>query len=195
MNLSYISYSDYKKRGLDLSKIRSFSCGVEEFSHFLQEDIDLWESQLFGVTYFLIDTDISEPTDVNIYGYATLSTIGLLRKEAAKESCISGVEIRLFAVSEKFRGVKNELGILYSHIFFALLLQDLWAAATSVISFKMIFLQSNELGKSLYKNFGFVEVAEYLAPAEDEKIEIEECIPMLCEISDELMYKIFNSNT
>ncbi len=56
MNLNYISYSDYKKRGLDLSKIRSFSCGVEEFNHFLQEDIGLWESRLSGVMCLLIYT-------------------------------------------------------------------------------------------------------------------------------------------
>lgn len=195
MDLKYISYSDYKKQGFDLSKIRNFNCGAEKFNLFLQDEIDLWESKLSGVTYFLVDAEVGKLEDADIYAYATLSTIGLLRKETKKESYISGVEIRLFAINEKFRGVKNELGILYSHIFFAILLQDLWSAATSVISFKMIFLQSNELGRSLYKKFGFVEVAEYLAPTEDDKIEIEDCVPMLCEISDELMYKAFEPNT
>lgn len=191
MNLKYISYSEYKQRGFDLSKIKDFNCGVSGFNSFLYEDIDIWEKKLSGVTYFLIDSDVSIPSEVTIYAFATLSTIGLLNKDNTGESYISGVEIRLFAIHDKFRGIKDEYGTLYSHIFFAILLQDLWTAAISVISFKMIFLQANEMGKSLYQDFGFIEVTDYIAPTEDDKIDVDDCIPMICEISDELMYKIF----
>ena len=103
--------------------------------------MQLWETNLSGVTYFLID--------------------------------------------------KDENGVKYSHVFFALLLQELWLTATTKISFKAIFLQSNNEGKKLYEEFGFVEIDNYVAPTVDDKIEIDDCVPMLCLISDDLMYAAF----
>lgn len=190
MSLEYISYEDYKMRGFPLEKIEEFDCGDSNFNLFLNDRLVAWQENLAGVTYFLVDTE-EEMSNVKIYAYATVSTIGLLNKDADNYSYISGAEIRLFAIHKHFRGVADEDGVKYSHIFFAILLQDMWSAATTKISFKMIFLQANDIGKSLYEEFGFVEVSDYIAPTEDEKIEIEDCIPMLCEITDEMMYLIF----
>jgi hypothetical protein len=191
MSLEYISYEEYKAKGYPLDRIEAFDSGNCAFNAFLSERLIEWQEKLSGVTYLLIDTEEKNKSDIIIYAYATVSTIGLLSKDADNYAYISGVEIRLFAIDRHFRDAADETGVKYSHVFFALLLQDLWSAATTKISFKIIFLQSNLVGKSLYEDFGFVEVSDYIAPTEDDKIEVHDCIPMLCEITDEMMYQIF----
>lgn len=191
MNLEYISYENYKAKGYLLDSVCKFDCGFSCFNLFLQHNLDLWQEKLAGVTYFLIDKDICDKTQVIIYAYTTVSTIGLLSRHEDIHSYISGVEIKLFAIDRHFRGKTNKDGVKYSHVFFAILLQDLWSIAMSQISFKMIFLQSNTLGMSLYKKFGFIEVNGYVSPTDDDKIDVDDCVPMLCEITDEIMYMIF----
>lgn len=190
MSLEYISYEDYKKRKFPLNKIKEFDCDDINFNSFLSDRLLDWQENLAGITYFLIDTE-EEISNIKIYAYATVSTIGLLNRDVNNYSYISGMEIRLFAIDKHFRGVTDENGVKYSHMFFALLLQDLWSVATKKISFKMIFIQANLVGKSLYEDFGFIEVSDYIAPTEDKEIEVDNCIPMLCEITTEMMYLIF----
>lgn len=71
------------------------------------------------------------------------------------------------------------------------MLQDIWLAAIGKISFRSIFLQANEPGKTLYEEFGFVELEGYVAPTVDDKVDVDDCIPMLCDISEDFMYMAF----
>lgn len=191
MNLEYISYDDFKRKGYPQEKIKLFDCGYPNFNSFLNEKIDEWQEKLSGITYFLIDSDETNKEDIIVYAYATISTIGLLENRDNAYSYISGVEIRLFAIDKHFQHVRTDDGDKYSHIFFAILLQDLWSLATGKISFKSIFLQANTIGKTVYDDFGFIEFSKYIAPNIDDKIDVEECIPMICEITNEMMYTIF----
>lgn len=190
MKLKYIPADSISK-----DVLKNFDCGISAFNYFLWEDYHKWQENMAGITYVLVDEEDLASQNLIIYAYATISTMGLLNNSESDDiNYLSAVEIKLFAIHKRVRGVTdatNGSDTKYSHIFFALLLQDLWLASMNSISFKSIFIQANEPGANVYKEFGFVPIENYMAPNADAKLELEDCTPMLRLIDDDFMYDIF----
>lgn len=175
--------------------IKYFNCGFSEFDNFLIKEKETWEKNYSGITYYLINDEKSLKDDI-IYAYATISTMGLLNQSNYDDTIINkyltSLEIRLFAIRNDFRGKRDRDNILYSNIFFKLLLDKIYEISTKIVSFKSIFLLANEFGKGVYSKFGFIEISDYIIPSEEDKVDIKGCVPMLCLIDDDLLYKLYS---
>ncbi len=175
--------------------LKSFSSGHSEIDDFFYNGTDEYLFSGKGVTYILIESEEYESNTISlIYGFATISSCGLLQQLDDNLKSIEDIgnkgyavnvpcaEIKYFAINRCFRGQKNKNGSLYSQQFFKMFLQDLYLMSVSTIGFSTIFLRANNNGKRLYANCGFIDFNEYIIPF-DEKA--DDCIPMgvaICEL-------------
>ncbi len=175
--------------------VSQFSCGNEEFDRFLHEQAKTWMSEGYAVTYVaVIKEELENNTVKRIYGYAAINATGLLGKDRGKNKYLSCAEIRMFAVSKTLRGGEavDSDGIRYSYKLFQALMQELYLLSTSVIGFSAVTLNANSTGLGLYSKFGFIQSEEYLLPEEEDKLNIEGCIPLIFSfMSSDAFDKLF----
>lgn len=172
---------------ISLDLINRFDCGNFVFNAFLKEKAKKWQTSGKTVTYILT----SEQKD-RVYAYASIAASGITNQIDDKISIISCAEIKMFAISRCIRGVDFDGCRKYSDIAFNLLIQDLYSMSCSTIGFQAIILYANSEGKSLYERNGFCIFSDYyVAPNIEEDLDITECVPLICRITDDVIYNIF----
>lgn len=177
---------------VDTAVIRDFDCGNRAFNEFLHEKARAWSADGESVTYVFADeAEIKEKRVSRIYGFAAVNTMGLLFDKDGRSTYLPCAEIRLFAIAKQLRKRHNST-IVWRDVIFKNLLQNLYQMSTSVIGFKAIFLNANHDGYQLYRDNGFEPLGEYTAPQNDEKIETDDCTPLLLMITDDMLYDIFS---
>ena len=187
MTFEWVPFSE-----VDDSLLHEFKSGVEQYDGFLHNDARQWALKSESVTYVCVDgEEVKDKSYKRVYGFAALNTTGLLYHEGDKKRQLTCAEIRLFAISHVMRK-RHDQTITWSDDMFKSLLQMLYVMSTKTIGFKGIFLNSNEFGYSLYKRNGFTEISDYIVPDEDDKLEIENCTPLLLLINDEMLYDIYS---
>lgn len=167
--------------------VDKFDCGEENFNDFLKEQAKTWMSEGYAVTYVAVDKNELEAGNVQrIYGYAAVNSTGLLYKNADKNKYLSCAEIRMFAVARSLRGKEavDLDGVRYSYKLFQALMQELYFISTTYIGFCAVTLNANDTGLGLYKKFGFIQSDQYIPPVEEEKIDIENCTPLIFSFLD-----------
>lgn len=172
----------------------SFSSGNELFDEFLKVHARRWQDCGEAATYIIADAQEVINNKVEyVYGYVTLNTTGLLKRfeEGSVVQYLPCVEIRMFAIDRSLRK-HGDPYVNYSDIIFNLVLMNLWAMSVHMIGFKGIFLNANHEGERLYRNAGFEDVTEFVAPTEEDKIDIKGTTPMLLMINDEFIDKVFS---
>ena len=174
--------------------INDFDCGEHEFNVFIKEkDLD-WMNEGYAVTYVAVDDNEMKNGNINrIYAYASINATGLMYSDGPTKY-LSCAEIRMFAVSRFLRGTEavDIDGKRYSYKIFQTLMQEIYHISTFTIGFTAVTLNSNTNGLQLYKKFGFIETNDYLLPEEEEKLNIEGCIPLVFSlISSDALAKIF----
>ena len=190
---------------IDDNLLKEFDCGNETFNEFLSEKAKKWQTAGEATTYVFIDEaekqKYEKSNDIKcisrIYGYASINTTGLLYNDSnesgdSKESVkyLSCAEIRMFATDKRLHRHHNP-SVKYSDMIFTTLLQNLYEMSTKVIGFQAIYLNANSMGYKLYKDHGFDEITEFLPSTEENKINIEGCIPLLLVINDDAIYNMF----
>ena len=186
MTFDWINIKD-----VDDAVIKDFDSGNYVFNDFLKEKARNWQNVGEAVTYLIVDADeILEKKITRVYGFVAINAIGLLYEEDHVKKYLPCAEIRMFAIAKQLRK-RHDITIEWSDIIFKTVLQNLYFMSTSVIGFRGIFLNANHDGYKLYTENGFGEIANYISPDEDEKIEIDGCIPLLLIIDDEMLYDIF----
>lgn len=177
---------------VDESLLSGFDSGSSLFNEFLTEKAQKWTDGSEAVTYVCVD-EAEKNTQIytKIYGFASINTTGLQYSTIDKCRYLNCAEIRMFAIAKQLRK-RHDTTIEWSTIIFKSLLQMLYEMSTSVIGFKAIFLNSNKDGYHLYKECGFEEITDFISPQEDEKVDIEECTPLLLIINDDMLYDIFS---
>lgn len=175
--------------------VAKFDCGEESFNYFLKEKATDWATNGYAVTYVAVDGDETVEKDYSrIYGYAAINATGLLGKNNGKNKYLSCAEIRMFAVSKFLRGDEavDSDGIRYSFKIFQSLMQELYYISTSVIGFSAVTLNANNTGLDLYRKFGFICTDEYFMPEEEEKIDIDDCTPLIFSLmGSDALYSLF----
>ena len=177
--------------GVDDAVIKNFDCGNHAFNDFIHNKAKLWSSSGESVTYVFIDEDEKGKEISRIYGFASINTMGLLYDNNGNNEYLPCAEIRLFAIAQQLRK-HHDSSIEWSDTIFKTLLQNLYEMSTKVIGFKAIFLNANHDGYDLYIKNGFDEITDFIKPETDEKIDIEDCTPLLLIINDEMLYSIFS---
>ena len=173
------------------SVIDSFESGNKDFDDFLKEKAQLWANCGEGVTYVIVRNDQLEKKQItNIYGYVTVSSTGLLYNDQNTNRYLSCAEIRMFAIAKQLRK-RHDITIQYSDNILKVILQNIYEMSTKCIGFRAICLNSNNEGYNLYKDNGFVEIKDFIAPSEEKGIDIEGTIPMLLIIDDEMIENVF----
>ncbi len=188
---------------VDKAVLQLFDCGEDTFNEFLTDKAIAWQLSGEATTYvFVLDDDkkkFEENPENNkisrIFGYAAINATGLLYDDddSEKESVkyLSCAEIRMFAVDKRLHK-HGDPTKEYSKWIFTTLLQNLYEMSTSVIGFRAIYLNSNKTGYHLYKSSGFEEIENFRAATEEDKIDIDQCTPLLLPLNDETMYMIFS---
>lgn len=177
--------------GVDDAVIEKFDSGSHAFNRFLNEKAKTWNATGEAVTYVFVDeTEAKSGTISRIYGYASINALGLQYENNGKIEYLPCAEIRLFTIAKQLRK-HHDITVEWSSILFKILLQELYYISTHVIGFKAIFLNANHDGYQLYKSNGFSEIGEYAAPQSDPKIDIEDCVPLLLVIDEDMIYDIF----
>ncbi|SEL96992.1 hypothetical protein SAMN04487770_12228 [Butyrivibrio sp. ob235] len=175
--------------------IQEFDCGTDTYNSFLKENALDWMANGYATTYVAVDSDENADGNISkIYGYASINATGLLGKNLDKKKYLSCAEIRLFAVAKALRGDEavDIDGVRYSYKVFQALMQELFYIATSTIGFCAVTLNSNDDGLDLYTKFGFVHSEDYLLPEDEEKIDIEDCTPLVFSfLGEDALYKLF----
>lgn len=173
--------------------INEFDCSDETFNYFFKEKSDAFQANGECVTYcFISETEFKRKQISRIYAYASINTMALLYENTDDVvKYLSCVEIKMFAIARFIRGQRDEHGIKYSRIIFKSLMQELYGMSVNVIGFHAIYLNANKNGLQLYKDCGFENIQNYIPASEEEKIDIEGCVPLLLIISDESLYDIF----
>lgn len=184
MNFDWINIES-----VDDAVIKEFDSGNHAFNDFIHNKAKTWNDKGESVTYAFIDRDEKEIS--RIYGFVSINTMALLYDNNGKNEYLPCVEVRLFAIAQQLRK-HHDSSVEWSDTIFKTLLQNLYCMSTKVIGFKAIFLNANHEGYGLYINNGFVEITDYIKPEEDEKIDIEDCTPLLLIINDEMLYNIFS---
>ncbi len=185
----WINISQVSDRILD-----EFDCGSYVFNDFLKEKARDWQENGEAVTYVVVTSNELESDSDSIsriYGYVAINAMGLLYNTSDDEHrYLPCVEIRMFAVAKQLRK-KHDSTIPYSNIIFKMILQNLYEMSTKIIGFHAIFLNANQEGYQLYKENDFEEITQYIAPTDEEKLDITGTKPMLLLIDDEMLYNIF----
>lgn len=176
MDNSNLEYIELDKSGVSEEVIKKFDCGNEDMTEYLQQYAKVDAIGGKGVTYVLVAQDRK-----HIYAYVTIKAHSLYYYEDAEKFhtkemndngkvllAIPAVEIKMFAISRKLKGVRAVLldpenQQHYSSIFFKWFLEKLYYMSMDTIGFQMVFLRANDEGERLYRNNKFVECDEYLS--------------------------------
>lgn len=205
--INSLEYVELNHANVGEEVIQEFTCGNPNIDLFFHEKASEWARKSRAVTYILVKKSEIKDTEehpsrefsssneeekkiIKVFAFATISCAGLLHKNTKEHNVYtSSVEIKFFAIKKSYRGQLIDHNTRYSQLFFKILLQDLYLMSMSIIGFNMIFLQSNQEGVRLYSNCNFAKLDKFLdsvqLPEEDEKIEIEDCIPMGILLNDE----------
>ena len=168
--------------------LNDYDSGDYVFNTFLKEQAREWQSIGETVTYVFVDKDEIECKEFSrIYGYTSINTMGLLYSENNLDKYLPCVEIRLFSIAKQLRK-RHDPTIKWSEILFKMVLQNLYQMSTSVVGFHGIFLNANSNGYKLYIDCGFHEIDTYVAPQDDNKIDIGDCKPLLMLINDDALF-------
>ena len=172
--------------------IVDFQCGNVVFDDYLKEEASSYQENCEGVTYVIVtDDELEKHEFTKIHGYVTINATGLLLCDEARNYYLPCAEIKMFAIAKQLRR-RHDITINYSDLVFKVILQNLYEISTKVIGFRAIFLNSNDEGKHLYCDNGFMEIDSYIAPSEENGINIEGTCPMILLINDEMLTNIFS---
>ena len=178
--------------GVDKAVLNDFDSGSCAFNCFLQEYAEAWRDVGEAVTYLCVDREEASRNCVTrIYGYAAINTNGLLYTDNSKKKYLQCAEIRMFAIAKQLRGHKDPTCNFSRDIFYSFL-QNMYIMSMTVIGFKAIFLNSNHEGYHLYKECGFDEITDYIPPEDDDKIEIDDCTPLLLVMNEDAIYDFYS---
>ena len=168
-----------------------FQSGNLVFDVFLKEKAGDWQDCSETATYLFVNkSELENKKIARIYGYVSINSTGLMYYKNDSRLYLPCAEIRMFAIHKSLRKHGNP-NTVYSEILFKMVLQQLYFMSNHLIGFRAIFLYSNREGYELYKRCGFDEVKEYLAPEDEEKLDIEGTTPLLLLINDDITDLLF----
>ena len=189
-----LNYVELNKSHVSKSVLKQFDCGNNDLTNYLIKDAYTDCKDGNGVTYILINKNEYENGNIKfIYAYTTIRAHALNYYENAGKyhtdkadkngnvlSCISSVEIKLFAIDKAFKHQKPwDKDNYYSTIFFKLLLEKLYYMSMDTIDYKIIFLRANEEGENLYRRVKFDDCTEYIVTYDESA---ERCKPLFLSL-------------
>ena len=159
--------------------ILEFSCGNAEIDRVLKEkavnDTDY-------VTYLFRDSETEE-----VIAFASINCSGIIFQEGIHVEVLPAVEIRYFAVAEKYQHIQmqeyQEYGdnkFCISDFLFCKLIEEIREITCSTIGARYIALYSVPNAVGFYKRNCFEEFKEIFTP--ENKMYTHDCVPMYHQI-------------
>lgn len=159
--------------------IDDFNCGNENIDKYLKEKcIEDLEKGL-GLTKVVLNNENQE-----VIGFYTLCTTAIIYNISNKNHYIPAMEIKYFAINEKYQGMVFEdedyEGLTLSDMLFSSIIKEINDISSTSCGIHSIVLYSVPKAYNFYKKNFFEDFNKYML--RDEGKYISDCIPMFVEL-------------
>lgn len=170
-----INFNIFKLTKEYLELVENFKCGNEEMDEYLKykalDDIEYGNS----FTRIIINSDNNE-----LIGYYSINCISIVMENYNHRYFSPAIEIKMFALSEKYQGMKfseqDEDDDMFSDQILCEIINKIVEITELHISARSIILYSVPKAKNFYLRNGFEPFSEYMISSDD--LYLKDCIPM-----------------